>query len=300
MSGDGSVIVGIARYGNGPEYLRAFRWTADHGMENLGTRGSYGQYNNSHATAVSVDGKTIVGRSTCPDGLQPFRWTSEVGMVGLGQPSNWRDSQATGVSGDGGVITGWGSIDNRGQSFRWTADTGFSPLDQPPDGTGAKAQAVSGDGVFIIGDYQPEQGRRRGFRWNESSGYDDLGDPPVDEGSINPMCVSADGSVIGGWYGIPDEDDPDTEWITAFLWDEEHGVRDLKDVLIDEYGLSRVVDWQLATIEGISADGQTLVGSGWHLDENGRGVVEAYRIQLPEPSCLLSCIVAGVVLFRRL
>jgi len=296
VSGDGRVVSVTARYGNYGEYSRACRWTAANGLQNLGTLGGVPGSQWSYAAGCSADGTTIVGGSSSATGRQAFRWTETGGMEGLGYLSDTSSSYATGVSADGQVIVGNGRS-TFPEAFRWTAAEGMVGLGRPLGADGTSAWAVSLDGMVIVGDVALSASRNRGFRWTQNGGFADLGPPPGPGGSVNPRCVSGDGSVIGGWYGRPIDDDPDAEWVTAFVWDSEHGVRDLKSLLLS-CGVEAVADWFLAEVRGVSADGLTLVGYGTHADGSGGWATEAFLVRLPEPATgLLVCV--ALVAIRR-
>ena len=64
----------------------------------------------------------------------------------------------------------------------------------------------------------------------------------------------------------------------VFIWDSFRGMRNLREVLIEQ-GVSNVVDWTLKDATAISADGQTIVGSG----TNPNGDLEAWIATLPQP-----------------
>ena len=87
--------------------------------------------------------------------------------------------------------------------------------------------------------------------------------------------VSADGSVVVGWGNSA----TDTE---AFLWDTTHGIRSLRDVLINDFGLSTsLAGWKLEYARGISDDGRVVVGYGF----NPNGEREAWIARLdPQPT----------------
>ncbi|MFQ5806090.1 MAG: hypothetical protein ACE5I3_06545 [Phycisphaerae bacterium] len=58
-------------------------------------------------------------------------------------------------------------------------------------------------------------------------------------------------------------------------------MRNLQDVLTDEYGLD-LTGWRLSVAYGISADGLTIVGDG----QNPNGDTEAWIAHIPEPAAL--------------
>jgi probable HAF family extracellular repeat protein len=150
--GDGSVVVGYAY--DADEVHRAFRWTAESGMEDLGTLG--GGW--SRAYSVSADGSVVVGMARNSAGhIRAFRWTAESGMQDLGTLGGFH-STALGVSADGTVVVGWADrADGCGYAFRWTAEEGMQDLNVLyahllTDGSELwEATAISPDGRYIVG-----------------------------------------------------------------------------------------------------------------------------------------------------
>ena len=75
------------------------------------------------------------------------------------------------------------------------------------------------------------------------------------------VAASGDGSVIVGYAGLV------AGQTEAFIWTPTQGLRSLKDVLVNDYGLP-VQDWTLLSANDISEDGTTIVGRGfgprWH------------------------------------
>jgi probable HAF family extracellular repeat protein len=150
VSADGSVVVGYAVNASGQR--RAFRWTAEGGMQDLGTLG--GSW--SVAYGVSADGSVVVGVAQTADGRQrAFRWTAEGGMQDLGTLGRLIEiegySSAYGVSADGSVVVG--KSDH--SSFRWTAQTGMQDLNviylHQYVTALWEARAISPNGRYIVG-----------------------------------------------------------------------------------------------------------------------------------------------------
>src|SRR5262245_6486043 len=89
VSSDGHVVVGQSQG-------FAFRWTAEGGMQQLGTRPGW-------AYGVSDDGSVVVGQSQT-NGPTAFRWTSSTGVALLINLPGGTSSIAYEVSGDGTVV----------------------------------------------------------------------------------------------------------------------------------------------------------------------------------------------------
>ncbi len=275
VSADGSVIVGCSSSSSGTQ---AFRWTEATGMVPLGSLPSAKPY--SIANAVSADGQVIVGESRSwlsGTDREAFRWTIAEGMIGLGDlPGGDYNSVARAVSADGSVIVGdSGSAEATygvAEAFCWTQATGIIALGDFPDGAyNSIAYGVSADGSIVVGrGYSGafDEWTHEAFRWSAQSGLVRLGFAPGDDWSI-ANAVSADGNSIVGDNGNH-----------AIIWDPRHGMRRLKDALIDDYGLD-LAGWELTSAAGITPDGKTIVGSG----TNPAGQSEAWIANL-EPLSL--------------
>jgi hypothetical protein len=74
----------------------------------------------------------------------------------------------------------------------------------------------------------------------------------------------------------------------AFYWSSTFGMANLKDSLI-AYGATGLDGWLLTEANGVSYDGQTVVGTGIH-----NGVTQAFVATVPEPSPIVLAIVAGL------
>jgi len=146
VSADGSVVVGSAQVGN---QLRAFRWTAQTGMQDMSTLS--GEF---AARGVSADGSVIVGYAHPTNSNRyAFRWTQATGMVNLGTLGGiW--SEARGVSADGTIITGY-AINTQFQRrpFRWTQATGMQDI-APASFDRGEANAIAFNGSAIVGEVE--------------------------------------------------------------------------------------------------------------------------------------------------
>jgi probable HAF family extracellular repeat protein len=267
VSADGSVVVGSSNYyltWGGPGcgcYLQrpgAFRWTQAGGMALLGSYGTIGA-----ARDVSADGSVVVG-DTQYDG--PFRWTQEFGMEFLPGVDT-----ALGVSTDGSAVVAVGG----GEVFRWTLGAGMVSLGELGDLPGGEFYSVplgvSADGSIVVGTSNTAAPSNEAFRWTQSSGMIGLGvRSGFDFSWANDV---SNGTIVVGFNGIYNT----TAFDEAFLWDAAHGMRSLREVLVNDFGLgTSLTGWTLRRAEAISADGQFIVGSG----KNPSGNTEAWLARI--------------------
>jgi uncharacterized membrane protein len=214
-------------------------------------------------------------------------------------PGGEISSSARAVSADGSTVVGSSSGGDWVQPFRWTAETGMMPLGVLPGATSPRGRAwdVSGDGSAVVGQIQSPHGMWEAFRWTTTDGLLGLGDFPGGKFDSVAYGISADGNTIvgsglaaSGGYGR-----------RAFIWDLQHGMRDLSELLDNEYGL----DLQGVTLHAAtatSANGRVIVGWGTKAIGDGIGSV-AWRVDLgpiPEPSAIcLALLSAPCVLVSR-
>jgi probable HAF family extracellular repeat protein len=203
-------------------------------------------------------------------------------MVGLGDlPAGYPTSSATGVSANGSVIVGRGSTTSgsslTAEAFRWTASSGIVGLGYLPGAGGeffeSSAFGVSGDGAVVVGVGSSASGYEA-FRWTEDSGMLGLGQLPGSQyGSAT--AVNADGSVIVGFSYVSGSAE-------AFRWSAASRMERLWDVLLVN-GLDPAADgWtSLWDARGVSADGNTIVGTGIR-----NGNAEAFIAVIPQSSLL--------------
>jgi probable HAF family extracellular repeat protein len=259
---DGSVIIGVTRDWEG------FYWTENSGLIRIGDLPGGGFY--SIASDVSYDGSVIVGQSKSSNGFEAFRWTNLTGMQGLGDlPGGGFDSRGFAVSLDGSIVVGQSNSASGREAFVWTELTGMIGLGALPGSRQSSAYGITEDGLIVVG--RCYSGRDEAFMWTASTGMVGLGDLPGGSNSSWAKDVSADGSVVVGCSktGIGWE---------AFIWDESNGMRNLKEVLENDFTLD-LNGWTLTWANEISANGTVIVGRGY----NPEGNREAWVATFSEP-----------------
>ena len=256
-SGNGSVIAGRSNSINAGSGLpEAFKWTPSGGMIGLGDLGGGA----SQANSVSSTGASIVGWSWNNSQTQTseaFLWTESAGMTGLGDLNGGRFlSEATDVSANGTVV-GFSESTNGIEAFRWTRDAGMQGIGALSGSTtfGSRAEAISADGSTIVGASRFSQNNTNtelAFLHTLTEGMISLGTLGGGVlGSSHAFDVSADGRVVVG-ISSPGK---------AFIWTAGQGMRDLEDVLTNDYGLD-LTGWDLENAYSISDDGLEIVGVG--------------------------------------
>ncbi len=271
MSADGKVLVGVSEG-------RAFRWSAEGGMVDLGVMPTKDYH---VAWGVSGDGSVVVGSGDIGGNemfTEPFVWTSNKGLRGLGFLPGGSRGEATAISRDGRVIVGY-SISAESwdtQAFRRGADGVMRALDVLGEYGSSIPWGVSSDGSVVVGTVW---GGSQAFRWSEAGGIEVLG---VLEGFAwsEASAVSADGNMVVGASGIVENNAYQSR---AFIWDSVNGMRDLQVVLKSQFQLE-LSGWTLEEATGISADGTVIVGEGI----NPQGISQAWLVKLPKPQPTLS------------
>jgi probable HAF family extracellular repeat protein len=173
------------------------------------------------------------------------------------------------VSGDGLVVVGASnsSLGNF-EAFRWT-QAGMVGLGDLAGGIfQSEAVAASFDGSVVVGEGRTADGSEA-FRWTQG-GMLSLGDLPGGNVDSGARDVSADGSIIVG-FGTP------ATQRRAMIWDATNQMRNLRDVLVNEYGLgASLTGWTLFDASAISANGMFIVGGG----TNPSGASEGWLVSL--------------------
>ena len=203
VSGDGSIVVGLAWYCPGAE---GFVWTQQGGIVGLG----HPTGASSRATSISADGSTIVGFYEDPtQGFrQPVRWINGATDMFLGNVPG----EAIAVSSDGKQIVGQApDSTGNGRAFYYTDAAGLVPMGVLTGNTTDQSVAigVSDAGVVIGASINPFTWTSQSFIWSQKTGMRWLKAALVRNGAVIPsgtvlsgvLAISADGStLVGSWY----------------------------------------------------------------------------------------------------
>jgi probable HAF family extracellular repeat protein len=180
---------------------------------------------------------------------------------------------ANAVSADGTVIVGSAKLTDSREAFRWSAEDGMVALEELPGGTPfSAAYDISPDGSVIVGFSNSALGTEA-CRWTDEEGVVGLGDLDGGDFRSTATAVSADGFVIVG-RGTTETGAPLAPGV-AFIWDAESGMRDLRQMLIEDFGLD-LDGWSLRMAAGISDDGSVIVGWG----KNPAGHTEGWIVRI--------------------
>lgn len=257
VSRNGFFIVGYMQTG---PYEQAAAWSV--GGSTGRTLGVLPGGTRSWANDVTEDGRVIVGTSTSdasPDG-EGFTYSIEAGMRGLGDlPGGARQSSASAASAYARKIVGWGKTDNGTEAIVWDFSNGtMTGLRDLRGGVFAsQAHGISPDGRWIVGEAHSHLGQRA-VLWEDSAAIQDLG-PGI------AYDVSASGTLVVG----------STTEGEAFIWDRQEGMRNLKEVFENHYGLD-LTGWKLVRASALSDDGTTIAGDGF----NPQGDYEGWIVKL--------------------
>lgn len=307
VSADGSVVVGTGCTTHG---VRAFRWTASQGIAEIPAPDGMVE---TWATGVSADGAYVSGYGRAGDsppyGYAGFRYHISGVMNVIAVTGS--DVIAKGISGDGSMIVGtsW-STDADNEAFFWTEDDGLTRLSGLAGQAGrTNAEAISDDGLVIVGDRIYDGAPYRdcfvwteagvsgfsahtvnavsrdgslvvggldnhdtslfeAYRWTAETGTLPLGTCLPDYHS-RALGVSGDGSIIVGYV----QNNAGFDEQKAFIWDQQHGMRLLQNVLEEDYGFDLSgwkmdEQWASWKATAISQNASTIVGTA--LNEQGR------------------------------
>jgi hypothetical protein len=272
---DGSVIVGRGRSATNDRAVRWVNGTITQLPQVAGYDGG------STATGISPDGSVVFGYNTnnfiyAYTGVIGFRLEGE-SLIGLPDIAGGRLDTATGngpTSRNGLIIPGRGVNDsNFYQACYWNGAV-LAALPSLPGGGGySEGYGVSDNGLVIVGVSRSGRSGQGGVQgeacvWNAGL---PLGLGNISGGTFEGIAwaANADGSRVVGQSNVGDLP-------VAFIWDNAKGMRNLKQVLTDNYGLN-LTGWTLTRAQAMTPDGRTIVGQG----TNPEGNTEAWVARNP-------------------
>jgi len=269
VSRDGSVVAGDDTFFSA---LTAFRWDAANGTRTIPT-GPLTELPQL-VKAVSADGTQFFGSAGgALSGLEAFRYRDSDGLVGLGVlfAGPPRGSSAFAASSDGSVVAGSSIYDAGGdpQAFRWTEATGMVGLPFLPGMTGSTGWGISPDGNVIVGTSSPGAPECQATLW-DANGAHSLGSLAGRPRTV-AFDASSNGTVVVG-YASTDCNAAEV----AFIWDQAHGMQDLRQVLVNAGLGPQLQGWQLLAAFSVTPDGSVIVGYG----VNPQGQQEAWRVTI--------------------
>ena len=265
ISDDGSIVVGTAEGYNGRYNAVVWSGSGWSTKTDLNLPHHNTSTRESEANAVSGDGSVVVGRAYNKDGYMHAtvwsgsNWASETDLGTL-KRDNSGESYAYGVSSNGSVVVGSATDGNDQRATVWSGSnwgtkTDLGTLRTNNSGTSV-AQAASSDGSVVGGQADNDNGDTRATVWSGSGwGTKTELDTPENFSSY-VSSVSADGSMIGGYFLSHDGFYPHAVVWSGSNWGTKTELGTLKS---DNSGRSEV--------QGFSADGKFAVG--WADNDNG-------------------------------
>lgn len=277
VSNDGNIVVGSRD--ESIEGVNAFRWVRGGGLT---IERPFG-LTDTRAHDMSADGRTVVGSFQDKNAREMHAYATYLGL-----PYNLGPGEAHAVSADGEIVVGVRQHPTGvSEATRWDfgAKSEVYLGDLPGGEDFSTAMGVSADGQVVVG-YSGSTSGVEAFRWTQATGIVGLGDLPGGGFGSFAQDATADGRVVVGRGAVPSGlfstfsnfglvYDP-------FIWDEALGMRNLVDVLTDDYELGSALEgWDLIDATAISDNGSVIIGNGI----NPNGNLEGWIARLtPEPN----------------
>jgi len=223
----------------------------------LGGLGASCDNSMSSGWGMSGDGEMVVGLGWVANcRAHGVSWSASTGVVDLGSTVPDRSSRANAANFDGSVIVGWQDASTGFRQGAVWRNGVQSVIFTNTGGLISEASGVSADGTWIIGSGSSSNGFNA-WRYSDDTGFETIGTPPSFGWRGASTAISADGSVIVGFYRpFPG---PAT-FGQGFIWTEADGMINLNDFVASQGVNTEGVT--LALPLGISADGRTIVGLG--------------------------------------
>ncbi len=286
FSTDGNFISGTSVGSQGAALSRYDRTTGEWTL--FGDLGFPVDGTVSGGYAISGDGTTVVGNSWA-DTTGNYAYTHAIavdqtdGVMDLGTLFFDRSTRANAVNDDASIVVGWQDFNGLWKSAVWRKNPagGYFPnqyilLDAAGDSTDefnqmGECSAVSADGSWI-GGYGDYANNGEPWIWSEATGVINLGQlPNTGTGYVSGM--SADGSIVTGWFDGMFFGDPQT----PFIWTSNtDSLQDLNTYMTSVLGIA-TGSQQASVATGISANGRYIAGYG---TDNSTFSPFAFRLDL--------------------
>lgn len=206
-----------------------------------------------------------------------------------------RSSTVLGLSATGDIACGSGTalVDEGLETeeeviaaFVWTADSGLTMLPFATAAEGrrrAVARAISADGAFIVGESRNVFNKDEAALWTRQSDGSytvQLLSPPSGSvfrrnvlANLDALAISDDGSVVcGRGQTTPGE-------FEAWVWTADSGLQPIGN--LSNGPIDKPNRRSYSSAEGISGDGQTIVGGSWSgVTESGSVIRQAFAYDL--------------------
>jgi probable HAF family extracellular repeat protein len=297
ISGDWHAVAGMALFEN--SLSRAFRWTAEEGVRDLGSLIESDTYDMSGATGISRDGTRVVGWSYRDEqhNRSAFVWV-EGATNGVAHNAEMfqlvaEDTETTNahaVSDDGNFVVGshyspiGGGYQHR--AMRWdvtdieTTGAQFGETLGTLGGNASWANAVSADGRKVVGVASNENSQQRAFLWTEGATNGVEGNEQMrDLGTLGGAQSFAHGISSNGTFVVGRTSTVDS-YNVAFRWSEETGMESVSN-LLTEQGVS-IGDWILKVANDVSDDGKVIIGT-MEVDDDERAFLARLYPDQPGP-----------------
>jgi probable HAF family extracellular repeat protein len=199
---------------------RAFKWSRQAGMRDLGTLSGSGSSIAGFARPINNRGQVVGMSSTQAGEAQAFLWSPAEGLRNLGGlPGNASGFSIAHAINDAGMVAGHGNTANGGQrAFVWTRNAGMTDLGSL-GGTATVAAGLS-DAGLIVGGASNAADQYHIFVWTRRDGMRDVGTAGAVESYTSEKPLSSNGNVAG-FIRFADATDH------AALWTRATGLLDL-------------------------------------------------------------------------
>lgn len=261
-------------------------------------------------TWISGDGRIRVGPGSGEDIIHGLpQYTVDGGEpLPLSVPSSDYTGHSFCITLDGSVIGGhlYEQINENGLWVPWGATwqqigvTGGTPfyseafLLSPPDGDYhdfTLMHDMSLNGQYLVGSSTDYWGRQQAVYWDENRDVHSLGSMYYDSllyDDSTAYGVTNDNIIVGKVYGEGAVSD------IGFIWDQQHGMRYIKDVLEQEYGYN-FGDSVLDSADFYDPHGTIINGSGY----TSTGESFFWTATIPEPATIFLLVTGAFFALRR-